>query len=58
VVAAERARGAGAGEEGGGAAPLYGMAAAAPDRGLVAEFLIGFQDALLEPDLAIEAAAA
>ncbi len=49
AVAAERARGVGSGDEGGGSAPLYGMAATAPDRGLVADFLTGYQDALLEP---------
>lgn len=33
---------------GDGMAPLYGMAAAVPDRRMVGEFLTAYQDALLE----------
>lgn len=33
----------------GGSAPIYGMAATLPDRGLVGEFLATFQDAMLDP---------
>lgn len=32
----------------GGSAPLYGMAAVVPDRRIVGEFLVAYQDALLE----------
>jgi sphinganine-1-phosphate aldolase len=32
----------------GGSAPLYGMAGVSPDRGLVAEFLVMYQDTMLE----------
>ena len=31
-----------------GSAPVYGAAAASPDRGLVAEFLGAYQDAVLD----------
>lgn len=33
----------------GGSAPMYGMAGAVPDRGLVADFLSTYQDVMLEP---------
>jgi hypothetical protein len=33
---------------GDGNAPLYGMAAAVPDRRIVSQFLVAYQDALLE----------
>eukprot|EP00879_Flechtneria_rotunda_P016083 GHRR01016824.1.p1 GENE.GHRR01016824.1~~GHRR01016824.1.p1 ORF type:complete len:524 (+),score=169.46 GHRR01016824.1:2119-3690(+) len=32
-----------------GSAPIYGLAGASPDRGLIREFLVVFQDALLAP---------
>lgn len=32
-----------------GSAPLYGLAGISPDRGLVGEFLVAFQDAMLAP---------
>lgn len=32
-----------------GSAPLYGLAGVSPDRGLVGEFLVCFQDAMLAP---------
>ena len=32
---------------GSGMAPVYGMAAKMPDRGLIGEFLVQYQDALL-----------
>ena len=32
-----------------GSAPLYGLAGVSPDRGLVGEFLVAFQDAMLAP---------
>lgn len=33
----------------GGSAPMYGMANAVPDRGMIAEFLTAYQDVMLEP---------
>lgn len=35
--------------KGEGSAPLYGLAGVSPDRGLVGEFLVAFQDAMLAP---------
>ena len=35
--------------DGDGMAPLYGMAATVPDRRIVGNFLVAFQDILLEP---------
>lgn len=32
-----------------GSAPLYGLAGASPDRGLIGEFLVTFQDQMLAP---------
>jgi len=32
-----------------GKAPMYGMAASLPDRGIIAEFLTAFQDVQLTP---------
>ena len=32
-----------------GKAPMYGMAATLPDRGIIAEFLTAFQDVQLTP---------
>ena len=32
---------------GGGMAPVYGMGAKSPDRGLIGEFLVAYQDVLL-----------
>jgi sphinganine-1-phosphate aldolase len=32
-----------------GSAPLYGLAGVSPDRGLIGEFLVAFQDAMLAP---------
>ncbi len=32
-----------------GTAPLYGMAGVSPDRGLIGDFLVAFQDVMLEP---------
>ena len=31
----------------GGMAPVYGMGAKSPDRGLISEFLVAYQDVLL-----------
>jgi sphinganine-1-phosphate aldolase len=33
----------------GGSAPMYGMANVVPDRRMVAEFLVAYQDVMLEP---------
>lgn len=33
----------------GGAAPLYGLSSVSPDRGIVGEFLIAYQDVMLQP---------
>lgn len=32
----------------GGSAPMYGMASVVPDRSMVAEFLVAYQDCILE----------
>jgi sphinganine-1-phosphate aldolase len=33
----------------GGSAPLYGMANVTPDRGMIGEFLVAYQDVMLAP---------
>ena len=35
------------GSDSGGMAPVYGMGAKSPDRGLIGEFLVAYQDVLL-----------
>jgi sphinganine-1-phosphate aldolase len=47
AVSALKANPKGLGAE--GSAPLYGLAGVSPDRGLIGEFLVAFQDAMLAP---------
>lgn len=47
AVAAFKANPHGGGSD--GSAPLYGLAGASPDRGLIGEFLVTFQDQMLAP---------
>lgn len=47
AIAALRANPSGLGSD--GSAPLYGLAGVSPDRGLIGEFLVSFQDAMLAP---------
>lgn len=47
AVAALKSSPKGSGSE--GSAPLYGLAGASPDRGLIGEFLVTFQDQMLVP---------
>ncbi len=49
VTEAARRESEGGQDEDQGMAPLYGMAAKVPDRRIVGNFLIAYQDILLEP---------
>lgn len=48
-AAAAAGRKAGKAKDKGGSAPLYGMANVSPDRGLLGEFLVAYQDTMLMP---------